>query len=371
MRSSAFGKELPGHTEPGQTSIVAMKILYVGETWPGSCARSMKEALDRHPKIELRSLAEDSLMGNVSTIGMRVLKRLLQPLLRRRLYQQVLEEIKRAQPDVFMAYKGFTIHAGLLTQIKRRGVKTVNLYPDCSPHAHGAAHREAVGEYDLVISTKVYHPNLWESVYHYQNQCVFVPQGYDPNLHLVVNPSYAYKYDVVMIATYRQQYGELMLDFARAIGDQPLTVAIGGAGWEALRGLLPPSWHFFGPLHGTGYVSALRSGRVCVAPINVEMAVDGKRQPGDVETTRTYELAAAHCFFIHQRSDYVDTIYGKAGVPMFENGSELGSKVVKYLGAPVERERIAAAAHRVAVPSFSTDSRTEEIYGFLVEMLDR
>ena len=66
---------------------------------------------------------------------------------------------------------------------KGRGSVTVNVFPDHSPHAYGRALREAIGEYDLVVSTKPFHPGGWQHVYGYRNTCVCVPHGYDPAMH--------------------------------------------------------------------------------------------------------------------------------------------------------------------------------------------
>ena len=195
-----------------------MKILYVGESWLGSCARSMKEALGRHPDIELDELAEDAFVPKIHSLGLRALNRVLRPLYRREFNLQVLEKIRQVRPDFLVTYKGSFIHADLLHRVSALGVKTVNIYPDCSPHAHGKAHWQAVGEYDLVISTKAFHPALWKELYGYKNRCVFVPQGYDPQLHLVEEPPIECPYDVVMIATFRAEYGRLMLDFSKALG---------------------------------------------------------------------------------------------------------------------------------------------------------
>jgi spore maturation protein CgeB len=241
------------------------------------------------------------------------------------------------------------------------GIKTINIYPDCSAFAHGAAHRKAVGAYDLVISTKIYHKDIWHTQYGYTNQCLFVPQGYDPALHLNQSSPSQFRFDVVLIATYREEYGRLIMEFASSLGHNALRVAIGGYGWEALRQNLPRDWTFTGPMQGASYVSLLRSGKICVAPLTRTVIIDGKQHLGDVDTTRTYELPAAHCFFIHQRTDYAMSLYGDAGVPMFDDGVELANQVKLYLNDDAARVQIASAAHRAAVPAHSLDSRAQEI----------
>ena len=76
-------------------------------------------------------------------------------------------------------------------------------------------------------------------------------------------------------------------------------------------------------------------------------------------------LRAAHCFFIHQRSDFIREQYEAAGVPMFDDGAELAAQVLHYLETPDERARIALAAHQRAVPAFSADARAGAIENIL------
>jgi hypothetical protein len=270
-----------------------------------------------------------------------------------------------------MTYKGSMVRADLLAHIQALGAYTVNVYPDCSPHAHGAAHREAVGKYDLVISTKIYHPAHWKASYGYENRCLFVPQGYDPILHLVSELPNKFSFDVVMVATYRSEYGRLATDLAKTLDDPTLRVAIGGYGWNAARAGLPKNWTIVGPVTGRSYVSLLRAGKVCIAPLTREMTVEGARQPGDVDTTRTYELAAAHCFFIHRHSDYVRTLFSESEVPTYRDGTELGHLLRQYLARDDDRMSMAAAAHRRAVPAYSLDARAAEIVECLRAELSR
>lgn len=342
-----------------------MRILYIGESWLGSCARSLKEALARRADVELDEINEDAFFPKPRSRCLRALLRATAPAYRREFDAEVLRKVEVLRPDVVIAYKGHPVHGPLLEAIRQRGGLTVNIYPDCSPHRHGEAHRKAVGTYDLVISTKSYHPGLWATVYGYANRCMFVPQGYDPALHLVEAPSADFTSDVVLVATYRESYGRLMKGLAEALGDSRVTVTIGGHGWESCRGSLPGSWTFRGPLQGRAYVSLLRQGRICIAPLTREAIVNGVSQPGDVDTTRTYELAAAHCFFIHRRTDFARSLYAEDEVPMYDDAADLARLIRHYLARDDDRARMAAAAHRRAVPAYSLDARADEIVGIL------
>lgn len=161
-----------------------MKVLFIGESWLGSCARSLGEALARQNDVDVEVVREDMWSPRPNARWRRALSRLTAPVRRSRFNTHVLERVRATRPDVVMTYKGNLVRSRLIASIRSLGAATVNVYPDCSPHAHGGAHRAAVGSYDLVISTKPFHPALWMQTYRYLNRCVFVSQGYDPLLHL-------------------------------------------------------------------------------------------------------------------------------------------------------------------------------------------
>lgn len=347
-----------------------MRILYVGESWLGSCARSLAEALERRDDVRIVRVEEEAWFPRAGARWRRALARLATPARMARFETNLVAKLRELRPSVFMAFKGTPVRASLLTRISELGILTANVYPDCSPHAHGAAHRQAVGAYDLVISTKDFHPPLWRSVYRYENRCVHVPQGYDPDLHLASLPASRHDYDVVMVATYRPEYGRLLSNLAGELDDTRLRIAIGGSGWERARADLPGRWAFPGPVVGRDYISLLRRGRICIAPVSRDVIVAGERQPGDVESTRTYELAAAHCFFIHRRTDRVAMLYGHENVALFDDAVELAELIRHYLARPDERARMAAIAHARAVPAFSLDVRAGQIRDVLAGVLD-
>ena len=192
--------------------------------------------------------------------------------------------------------KGRVSARAWLKKCERSGTPLINVFPDYSPHAYGRHVQEAIGCYDLIISTKPYHPQLWRSVYGYRNPCVFVPHGYDPGVHYWADPSPAQLYDVALCCTWRLEYHRLMRSFADPLGDESLAIGLAGSGWAAHRDQLPRHWHYVGPRIGRAYGEFLRSAKIAVAPVNREVVIRGIKQPGDEDTTRTYELASAHCF---------------------------------------------------------------------------
>lgn len=347
-----------------------LRVLYVGESWLGSCARSLKEALVRNSQVELDEVNEDNFFPKHRARWLRGIHRLLYRSYRQGLYREILDRVAVFHPEYMVVYKGYSLDADFVVQLHLLGVRTVNVYPDYSPHAYGERHRKAVGAYDLIISTKPFHPACWQSVYGYINSCDFVPQGYDPVLHLATVPPVEQPFDVVLVATWRAEYGDLMKQIAVLFAGRQIKVGIGGNGWQQHRSEFPPDWVLGGAMHGRSYLEWLRKGKVCIAPVTREVVINGVRQPGDEDTTRTYELAAAHCFFIHRRTPYVQTLYSETEeVPMYDDAEELAENILYFLAHTEERERMAEAAHNRAVPAYSLDARAGEIVGILQQRL--
>jgi spore maturation protein CgeB len=254
--------------------------------------------------------------------------------------------------------------------MKEKIAPVVNIFPDASPHAHGERLKAAVGVYDLVISSKKYHPPIWKSVYGYDNPCIFVPHGYIPSLHLRHAMSENYSHDVVLIATARSEYFNLMRDLVGSLGPG-VRLAICGSGWE--RQNMGGLGIDVGPeKHGQAYVEWLRRAKITLSPIQTSVNVGSTVHQGDEVTTRTFQCAAAYTFFIHRRTAEVKTYYDEATeVPMYDNPAELADQIRYYLAHDEKRKTMAAAAHARAVPAYSLDAKAAEIRPWLERVIKR
>lgn len=346
------------------------RILFIGETWQGSSARSLREALALQPKVVISDIGEDHFLPSYRHLPLRIANRLLRPLQRRELQSAVLRAMSGFDLDAIVVYKGAGIGSGLIEEIRRSGIPAINVFPDYSPHAYGRWLQDAMGCYDLVISTKPFHPQLWQSVYGYRNPCVCVPHGYDPGVHYWADSSPSQAYDVALCATWRPEYHRLMRSFADALGDDPVSVAVAGPGWPAHRDQLPRHWQYVGPRVGRAYGEFLRSARIAIAPVNREVVIRGVKQHGDEDTTRTYELAAAHCFFLHQRTDYVATVYDEHNeVPLWSDATELAGLVRRWLPNEAGRRLMAARAHARAVPAYAIPQRAASVLQHIEQLI--
>jgi hypothetical protein len=346
------------------------RILFVGDTWQGSGARSLREAFSTRKDVFIGDIGEDHFIPHYRSLPLRIASRLLSGLQSRELESVILDAINGLDPDVVVFYKGAGIRAGLLKTISRMKIPTVNVFPDNSPHAHGRQLKEAMGYYNLVISAKPFHPGLWQSVYGYKNPCLCVPHGYDPLVHLWPDQSLTQTYDVALCATWRPEYDRLMRQLAGELTGDSITVAISGSGWPSHRFQLPHNWKCFGPREGRAYGEFLRSAKIVIAPLNRDANIQGVQQPGDEDSTRSYELAAAHCFFLHQRSKYIETVYDdKKEVPFWSSAAELAALIRRWLPDEAGRRTMAAKAHARAVPAYSIPDRAASVLNHIEHLL--
>lgn len=337
---------------------MALKILFVGETWKGSSARSLCEALTKNPALIVDDIGEDNYLPKYKSLFLRILNRLLKPWQTLELRREIATKIKAFQPDVLIVYKGSGVEADTIDFAKQAGVLTVNVFPDYSPHAYGTSLRTAMGVYDLVISTKPFHPSGWRSIYGYNNPCVCVPHGYDPEVHYWPEPPVVQDFDVVIAASWRPQYESLMKEFCKEMQGYHLRVGLAGSGWAECRASFPTEWEFAGPLYGRSYGDWVRRGKIVIAPVHSEVKINGIQQPGDEDTTRTYELASSGCFFLHRRTPFAKTVYDEnSEVPMWDSPQELAALVRRWLPDEAGRRILAARAHARAVPAYSIPQR--------------
>jgi hypothetical protein len=339
-----------------------MKVLFVGESWNGSSARSLCDALAEIRGVDVHHIAEDLWVPKHRSLAMRLSNRLLRPFQVSELNNEIQAYISARKPDVLLVYKGTYVNQSTISVARLHDVLTCNVFPDYSPHAYGNDLKIRMGLYDSVVTTKPFHSARWHSTYGYTNECVFVPHGFDPRIHLWNCAPTDARFDVVLAANCRPEYFRLMKQFAQATCSTGITVGIAGVGWEANIHDLPKAWVVHGPVLGRDYGEWLRKGRIALAPVNREVMVNGVRQPGDEDTTRTYELAAAHCFFVHQRTDYIESVYDEfTEVPMWNTPAELANLVKQFLPLEQKRKEMAAAAHRRAVPAYSIPRRAEAV----------
>src|SRR5205823_4963428 len=95
--------------------------LFRSESWLGSCARSLKEALTRQPGVHLDEVNEDLFFPKHQAKWLRSIDRLLRGAYKRELERQVLDRVSAFGPDFVITYKGFPLDARVLARLRGMG----------------------------------------------------------------------------------------------------------------------------------------------------------------------------------------------------------------------------------------------------------
>lgn len=334
------------------------KVLFLGENWYGSCARACCIAL-RRLGCEVTDIDVQTIFPQVRRESSRALMRLIRPRLRREYNELILDIASRFKPDILLAFKGVFVESKTLRILRRTGLSTYNYYPDTSPFAHDAALAESIWEYDCIFYTK----RSWEREAFLPRfrKSVFVPHGYDPEIHhpggLNAEVPGGYRHDVTVVATHTADK-ENTLD--QLMGATPsLDLAVWGNGWERCRSWRVKSCIQGYAISGSAYAAVLSAARINLA---IMSGVVRGVEYGDETTTRTYEIPACRGFMMHERSNELLTLFEEdKEMVCFDSAKDAAAKIDYFLAHPAERETIAEAGYARCVPAYSYDNRMREI----------
>ena len=337
-----------------------LRILFIGQNWYGSNARSSAEAL-RRLGHDVLDIDEQLFIPQVNMFTSRVVRRLLWFRLVEEFNNYILSMADTFQPDVLLAFKGNYIYAKTLRAQSRRGIALYNYFPDTSAFAHGKWLPKSLPEYDCVFYTKPFwYDDVTKRIK--LKRGFFLPHGYGPGLHRPVELDARDISDCgcdVSLIAFHTRHKEQVLNELISIRPN-LDLRIWGSGWaerckstelrRCIKGF---------PLLGETYVRAIQASRINLAIMSGQVV---GASSGDLTTSRTYTIPASGGFMLHERNSEVLDLYREdEEIVCFDSAEELANKIDYYLAHPAERESIARAGHARCVPAYSYDNRIAEI----------
>ncbi len=336
------------------------RILYLGENWYGSCARACCYAL-RRAGCDVTDIDVQTIVPQWRRRSNRGILRLLHSRIVREYNQLILDTAAQARPDILLAFKGSFVESRTLEVLRETGIVLYNYYPDTSPYAHDPYLAASIRAYDCIFYTK----NFWTKNLPpglEGRQLVFVPHGYDADVHRLLPLNDAdiarYGHDVTVIATHTAYKEKLLSELVQRLPE--LDLHIYGNGWrERSRSPELKSCIYGVALYGSDYARVIRTARICLA------VTSGRVQGvvyGDETTTRTFEIPACGGFMLHERTPELQEFFDEGKeVACFGSAEELAEKIQYYLAHPEQREAIARAGRARCVPAYSYDNRVREI----------
>jgi spore maturation protein CgeB len=356
-------KVLQSGAAPGSTPL---RILAVSRLIQGTNDYAFVRAF-RRAGHSVSVVPFESFIPTWRSKSLRVLRRVLTPLLVREYARALIAEAEHFRPDLFFVFKGDFLTPDAMAAVKATGAIAINFFPDTGFADHGAYLPQTIAMHDWVFTTKPAGVADLAENYNFRS-AEFIPHAFDPESHAPVqldqHDRRKYECDVVFIGNTSPKKQRLLEHVRRCLPDISMRIW-GPYTWRAAPSLA--SVYQGAPVLGTEYAKAIRAAR-----INLGILFEGgpSAPEGDVITARTFEIPGAGGFMLHERT--------KVAMQYFEEGKEcaffshpddLVAKIDYYLKHPHEREAIAAAGRQRALSSgYSVDARVETVLAKYAEL---
>ena len=329
-------------------------IVIAGEFWFGSSETGLAHGFRQLGwDVDEVNLHDYFVYGSMLTL--RLARRALRRLFAAWYNKAVLNAIDMAQPRVFLTVKGTYLHPATLEEIRRRGVTTINYYPDFHFSYAGLNH-STFEHYDLFFTTKSFQVEHLQALLG-PSRVHFLHHGYSSLVHrprLTEIGESDYIADVLYVGNYSPYKERWLAAIAQRLPDIRLMIV--GNGWtRAASRFAPRATTTTRHVLGDRYARLLQRARINIA------VHSGPGGPGDWEdlvSTRTFEIPACRGFMLHIDNDEVRGLF-KPGreIDVFSTPEELCKKIRNYLAQPESRAAMIERAFARCVPDYSYDAR--------------
>jgi hypothetical protein len=317
-----------------------LKVLFVGDMWYGSNARSMKEGFESIG-AQVRYVDTTSLSNPRKLSPPWFYKRAMNgerlPSLKESMTQKIITIAKDFRPDILFVFKGIYLNQEAILNIP--GSIKIHYSPDdaSNPSNLTDEYLEHERHWDLVVTTKSF--NVTELLQRGAKAALYVKSAYDPRLHYPTeshNRSW-HKFQLGFIGNRRLDRRALLLNLASRYRQD---FYLAGPGWwkDSISfmgaGVLPRPARF-----GDAY-----SDIVSKISVNLVLLNSDNR---DLHTCRTFEVPAAGGLILAQNTSEHREIYrGFENELLFEDENELIQKHQNLMGDPEKSSTLRTSLNR-------------------------
>ncbi|WP_280501135.1 CgeB family protein [Nocardia farcinica] len=329
-----------------------MKILFLGDDWLGSNARSLAEGFRAlgHEVIVIDSTAA-TLPPRLSPSWMYAKTH------ERRAWwtvDRIHTRLERAaaelRPDMVFGFKSVHLDQRRLLDIP--AALHVHYSPDdvANPVNTTADYLAHESEWDLVVTTKRH--NVPELLARGAKEALFVRSAYDPAWHHPAARRTTRQFLVGFIGACRPDRRDGMVSLARTYGAQLL---VAGPGWRRVRRLRTTRAAVTGPVYGEDFAMT-----VATVTANLVLLNSDNR---DTHTCRTFEVPASGGLFVGERTDeHAELLADGAEAFLFSSRDELDEILERCAQFPDQVAKVAEAGYRRVVEGGHTyTDRAREI----------
>lgn len=313
-----------------------MRILYVGDDWVGSNARSLANGF--------RQAGHDVVVVDSTSVTQPA--RLSPPWVYskiagerpRRTVERVHAKIEAAaadlRPDLLFAFKAIHLDQQRLLSVPAR--MHVHYSPDDVSNRYNTspAYLKYESQWDLIITTKRH--NVAELIGRGARTVQFVYSAYDPAWHHLSARRQTRQYLVGFIGACRPDRRGSILALGRRYGGELL---VRGPGWQRVPALRFTGAAVASPVYGEHYSAAVANVRANLVLLNSDNR--------DTHTCRTFEVPAAGGLFVGERtSEHAQLLEDKTECLLFAGMDDLYEILEECKADPGRAAKIAESGHR-------------------------
>ncbi|MEV0247870.1 glycosyltransferase [Nocardia sp. NPDC050712] len=333
-----------------------MKILYLGDDWVGSNARSLADGFRQagHEVVALDSTPVTlPARGSAPWVYSKLAHRRA-PWRVEALHAEIDRAAAEFRPDLLFVFKGVHLDQRRLLDVPARW--HVHYSPDdvANPENISPAYLAHETGWDLVVTTKRH--NVPELRARGAQQVLFVRSAYDPAWHQRTARRGTREYLAGFIGVCRPDRRDQLVDLARHYGDRMI---VRGPGWRRIPELRTTGATIAGPVYGQQYSTVVAS-----ITANLVLLNSGNR---DTHTCRTFEVPAAGGLFVGERTDeHAELLRDTVECFLFDEPAELHGILDWCATHPDKAAAVAEAGYqRITGDGHRYVDRAREILGAL------
>ncbi|PXW35276.1 UNVERIFIED_CONTAM: glycosyl transferase family 1 [Williamsia faeni] len=313
-----------------------MKILFVGDDWVGSNARSLADGFRQAGHV----------VDVVDSSRVTLPTRLSPPWLYAKVSGRraswttaaVQDEIETAaaviKPDILFCYKTIHLDQGRLLNVPA-GLHVHYSADDVSnPYNTTPEYLASESRWDSIVTTKRH--NVPEIIERGGKHVTFVLSAYDPAWHLPCAARTTRRFQVGFIGSRRPDRVDLLHRLAKQFRGN---MYLAGPGWQRDPLVLKSSATVAGPQYGQDF-------SVAIAPVTANLILLNSDNR-DTHTCRTFEVPAAGGLFVGERTpEHLELLDDGTEALLFSDEAELESQLHRCTRSPAEVTAIAEAGYR-------------------------
>lgn len=338
-------------------------MLFVGEQWLGSNARSLAMAFRKIGWL-VACLDPQHFVPQADGIAQRALRRIQAPFHEAAFNQTMLKQGRAIKPAVVFVYKGTLVLPATLQSLRELQIPSAMYFPDYTLYAHGKNIVPCLPEYDQIFTAKSF--GIAEMALLGARESHLVFHAADPDVHRPLPTALLppqMQCDVAFIGAWSPHKEQVLAGLIERIPD--LNLKVWGAQWQQAKSPRLQATLTHRAVMGDFYAAAIQSSKICLGLLTEKRF---GASSGDLTTARTFEIPGCRTFMLHERTDEVLTCFEEGQeIECFADAEELAEKVRFYLTHDAEREAIAEAGYQRIIHEHLYEHRAREITSWLLK----